>query len=384
MGTISVFKCGLLLVSGLSVAARADEPILSTDGLIHFQSEKQDSLLEVFKAIGKPLAGPEGARVLQETIRLNPFAIHRNGSSLELEDGAQVFIPYRDLPSSSEYRVSKGGELEFSCAKLRRTHCYNSLNSTGPLELKPAASGQPIFKSTARPKQATGEFQKFNIIEIRPINSYLRLDGTNILNQQHAVLISKSAYGLGLKWQQQISPRFATLASLTLSHVDFVAPEAPDPSTPQLISTASKIMAGIEVGLQFKPLSEFTLGLTLGEVQEYHYQARVGAITGLDSVATPRATISSRYAIVHSGLLRLHGKLSAFIMAPVNTRAYRTSVASGYRAAGDLSYVSGTSSYGIGTYYQSQNQSTSELSESRTDLGFELILSFRFGASASK
>ncbi len=43
-----------------------------------------------------------------------------------------------------------------------------------------------------------------------------------------------------------------------------------------------------------------------------------------------------------------------------------------------------TSSLGLGTYYQSQNPSTSELKESRNDLGFELTYSFRISTGPSK
>jgi LysM repeat protein len=218
-------------------------------------------------------------------------------------------------------------------------------------------------------KKTYGEFS------VRAGMEFFRLNSTDNTTGANATVLSNMNPTVALNWKQHWSDAWATNFRLNYESVNL---QNPSPRT----MTSSNVGAyGFGVGVERSFSDSFTLIGSLGYDQEFFLESASTQTLTLDTIAIPSASLAARFDFYKRNLTNVGLEATYSYLSTGSNSLYAVSTGSAY--SGMLYWhqeLSSSKTVLTGeVFYRQQSQNTSLVTQTQTDVGGVLGLTWVFG-----
>jgi hypothetical protein len=353
-GFLALFQLGSAAANSARPHARFFGGSKNVGQFLRYKVNSGDELGKILQVLGlTPLWG-EGGFVAQ-TARLNQGVVNAKGDAIF--SGQVLILPVEKLRASSHFSVDTATRFV-------------------TLDWHPEISDRSIASAESEPLPHLDSVQPITHVK-RFFSLIPQLGFSGIkakYSDQSSTLASQLNSGFRFEYGQSWSQKFTTKLELTYMKISFENP------VPETLDNASSSLTHFELTANYQLFESLRYFVMIGFGQEFFIRATSSTNLNLDRVALPYTQAGVAYDIYKKEIFTLGAELSGKLIASGRTSSYDINLGLGYRTKLYLlDEMNKVFTLSTGFWWQSINQSTTILDQTKVEAGLEMGVVWRPG-----
>jgi len=303
-------------------------------------------------------------RLLAENPRLSQKYPIPRGTRVVLPESSRDYEPHASLHCERDFA---GARETLRNLRVQREPVYRRIAATPPAAALPGATlpastlpAGPIQQSVLKTEGSRPTDGRYGGTSFGAQAFYFAIKGL-ASNGSQTVLLSDSALGLEGRWRQHWSPHWTSHIDFAATRVTFLSIDSKTFTQVPLIATQIKLGSTYDFGL-------FKTGVSLGTGHQIFFSTPSASEIFIEKVQIPEASATLGVRLIDLAPFQAHIETTATRLLAATTSSF--SIYSGTSYSGGLHLRDDRKEVVI--FYQSTFQNTSNITQTRSDLGIRL------------